>query len=239
MQLLIGFCLGAVIGFLAWRAGALSDSGALAAALTGGLIFGIGGWPWAALLLMFFVSSSGLSRLFTHRKAALDEKFAKGSRRDWGQVFANGGLGALLAVVYARFPDYPWVWAAYVGAMAAVNADTWSTELGVLSRTPPRLITSGKVVERGTSGGISFLGTLAALGGAVLIGVTAFARWGRFAVAGRDCRPGRPRRSAVRTHSWGLRCRRFITARPVRKRLSALRGTCAARKRSPCGAGAG
>ena len=57
--------------------------------------------------------------------------------------------------------------------MAAVNADTWATELGVLSRTPPRLITSGKVVERGTSGGVSLAGTLAALGGAAVIGLAA------------------------------------------------------------------
>jgi uncharacterized membrane protein len=57
--------------------------------------------------------------------------------------------------------------------MAAVNADTWSTELGVLSPIPPRLITTGRKVEQGTSGGITLIGTLAALGGAVLIGIIA------------------------------------------------------------------
>jgi uncharacterized membrane protein len=65
--------------------------------------------------------------------------------------------------------------------MAAVNADTWATELGVLSPTAPRLITSGKKVERGTSGGGNLpVGSLAALGGATLVGLVgaAFsARW--------------------------------------------------------------
>jgi Raf kinase inhibitor-like YbhB/YbcL family protein len=58
---------------------------------------------------------------------------------------------------------------AFAGTLAAVNADTWATELGVLSRRSPRLISTGKVVERGASGGISLAGLLAALGGAVMI----------------------------------------------------------------------
>jgi len=174
VQLVIGFALGIAIGLMAWRAGALSASGALAAALVGGLIFGLGGLAWAAVLLMFFVSSSGLSKAFGRRKTTLAEKFSKGSRRDWGQVLANGGLGAALAVVQACLPGYEWPWLAFVGAMAAVNADTWATELGVLSRSLPRLITSGKVVERGTSGAISPAGTLAALGGGAAIALTAW-----------------------------------------------------------------
>jgi uncharacterized protein (TIGR00297 family) len=133
----------------------------VAAILTGGLIFGFGGLPWAALLLTFFVSSSALSKAFKRRKAELAEKFSKGSQRDWGQVLANGGLGALLAIGFAFKPHPNWIWLAFAGAMAAVNADTWSTELGVLSPVPPRMITSGKQVERGTSGGISLTGTLA------------------------------------------------------------------------------
>ena len=159
-----------MIAILAWRVHALSASGAAAAAVTGGLIFGLGGLPWAALLLAFFISSSGLSKAYARRKASVNEKFSKGSRRDWGQVLANGGLGALLAVAHAAFPAQVWPWLAFAGAMAAVNADTWATELGVLSSKPPRRITTGKVVERGASGGITVLGTLAALAGALLIG---------------------------------------------------------------------
>ena len=61
---------------------------------------------------------------------------------------------------------------ACAGAMAAVNADTWATELGVLSSHPPRLITTGRRVEVGASGGITWLGIGASLGGALLIGLT-------------------------------------------------------------------
>jgi uncharacterized protein (TIGR00297 family) len=172
-QLAIGFIFGIGIAWLAYRARSLSKNGAVAASLVGGFIFGLGGFPWAVMLLVFFVSSSALSKVFTRRKAALDEKFAKGSQRDWEQVTANGGLGTLLAMVFVLFPTQNWVWAAFVGAMAAVNADTWATEIGVLNPQPPRLITNGAVVERGASGGVSFYGYLAVIGGAILIGASA------------------------------------------------------------------
>jgi uncharacterized protein (TIGR00297 family) len=173
MQILIGFLLAILIAVIAWRAGSLSSSGAWAAVLTGGLIFGLGGLPWAILLLAFFISSSMLSRAFSKRKASLAEKFSKSSQRDWGQVLANGGLGALLVIGYSIPPHQEWLWLAFAGAMAAVNADTWSTELGVLSLIPPRLITNGQKVDRGTSGGITLAGILASLGGAALISIAA------------------------------------------------------------------
>ncbi|GAB4579870.1 MAG: DUF92 domain-containing protein [Anaerolineales bacterium] len=169
-QLLGGLILGLAVSYGAWRANALTRDGALAAAVMGTLIFGLGGLPWAALLLTFFITSSGLSRLFARRKAALDEKFSKGSRRDWAQVAANGGLGVILVLLQITFPDQSWPWWAYAGSLAAVNADTWATELGTLSHSTPRMITNWQEVEKGTSGGITLTGTLAALTGAAVLG---------------------------------------------------------------------
>jgi uncharacterized protein (TIGR00297 family) len=171
MQILIGFIAGVLISLIAWRAGSLSTSGAIAAAFTGTLIFGLGGWPWAALLLTFFITSSALSKAFRKRKITISEKFAKGNQRDWGQVLANDGIGTMLVLLPLLDPGQIWSWIAYAGAMATVNADTWATELGVLNPKHPRLITSGQTVEPGTSGGISLFGTLATLAGAMLIGL--------------------------------------------------------------------
>ncbi|MGD2156473.1 MAG: DUF92 domain-containing protein [Anaerolineales bacterium] len=179
MQFVVGFIFGITIAILAWRVGSLNTSGTLAAALTGGLIFGLGGLPWAALLLTFFITSSGLSRSFRNQKHLVSEKFSKGSQRDWGQVLANGGLGTALVILTALGLSESgfegWSWIAYIGAMAAVNADTWATELGVLNPAPPRLITTGEKVEPGTSGAVSLYGTLASLAGSVLIGLIAAA----------------------------------------------------------------
>ena len=63
---------------------------------------------------------------------------------------------------------------AFYGALATVNADTWATELGVLARGQPRLITSGHPVEVGTSGGVTVEGFAASLAGAMFIGVVGF-----------------------------------------------------------------
>ncbi len=156
-----------------WRR-ALTTSGVVGAILVGTLIFGMGGWAWGLLLITFFVSSSWLSHYRRADKEDVAEKFAKGSRRDIGQALANGGLGAILAVVFARYPE-PLLFAAYVGVMATVNADTWATELGILSRVPPRLITTGQVVPPGTSGGVTRLGIWASVAGALLIGTVATA----------------------------------------------------------------
>jgi uncharacterized protein (TIGR00297 family) len=166
--------LAAIVAYLAYRARSLNRSGAYAAFIVGMVIFGLGGLDWAILLLTFFITSSGLSRAFKNRKREADEKYAKGGRRDAGQVFGNGGIATLFAALHFFFPGAAWPWLGFAASLAAVNADTWATELGVLNPTPPRLITDlRKVVEKGTSGGVSVIGTLAALAGAGLIGLGA------------------------------------------------------------------
>ncbi|MGD9315794.1 MAG: DUF92 domain-containing protein, partial [Anaerolineae bacterium] len=173
-QFFLGLMLSALMGGLGYWRQALSTSGVIGAILVGTLIFGLGGWVWGLLLIAFFVSSSWLSHYRRADKEAVSVKFAKGSRRDIGQVLANGGLGAILAIVFSRYPE-PLLFAAFVGVMATVNADTWATELGVLSRVPPRLITTGDVVVPGTSGGVTRLGIWASVAGSLLIGTIATA----------------------------------------------------------------
>ncbi|MFB0536707.1 MAG: DUF92 domain-containing protein [Anaerolineae bacterium] len=171
--LAFGFVLSTLIAWVGYNKRSLSRSGVAGATILGTLIFGLGGWIWGLLLITFFVSSSLLSRYKEAEKEDLAEKFAKGHQRDLGQALANGGWGAVLAVLYSLRPD-PLLFTAFVGTMAAVNADTWGTEVGVLSPTPPRLVTNGQPVPVGTSGGVTALGTLAALAGGLLIGLVAF-----------------------------------------------------------------
>lgn len=171
MLYLAGFIGSVVITVVAFRRGSLAPTGALGAVLVGTLVTGGGGWGWGALLLVFFFSSSALSRLGRQRKAALAATWEKGARRDLGQVLANGGLFAVLATAYRLHPD-PRLALAGAGALAAVNADTWATELGVLGGAP-RLITTGRRTRRGESGAVSLPGTVAAAAGALAVGLAA------------------------------------------------------------------
>lgn len=171
-QIPIAFVLSAMIAALAFWRGSLSRSGAGAAVLVGTLTFGLGGWQWGMLLAIFFVSSSLLSHFKEEQKLAASEKFDKGHQRDLGQVMANGGVGAIIAILSSIFTSDIW-YLLFVGVMATVTADTWATELGTLSKKAPRLITNGLRVETGTSGGVSLLGTGVSSAGGLLIGISA------------------------------------------------------------------
>jgi uncharacterized protein (TIGR00297 family) len=175
-RILLGLVLSAAIGGLAYWRGSLTRSGWAGAILTGTCTFGFGGLAWGVLLVVFFATSSMMSRFKQARKAQLTaETFAKGSQRDLGQVLANGGIPALLAVLYPLLGQPEWLYSAYIGVLATVTADTWATELGVLSAAPPRLITTGRRVVPGASGGITTVGTAATAAGALCIGIAAAA----------------------------------------------------------------
>ncbi|CAM3479124.1 DUF92 domain-containing protein [Paenibacillus lupini] len=171
LRLLAGLIGSGLIAAAAYRTRSLSGSGALSAMIMGTGFVTFGEPVWFGCLIAFFISSTVWSKWKKrHRaKAAAEANYEKTGRRDAGQVWANGGIGLLLCIGNAIQPDAAWLFA-YIGVMAAVNADTWATEIGALSRTAPRSITSGKRVAPGTSGAITPLGTLAALAGAAFIG---------------------------------------------------------------------
>jgi len=164
---------GAGAGLLAYRFHLLTRSGAVAAAGLGALIYGAGGWAWTLPMLAFFLPSSLLSLVRNRLRPASREFAEKGSRRDAWQVLANGGPGGVLALLWlASGNDLCFL--AYLGSLAAVSADTWGTEIGMFSPTSPRMISSWRVVEAGSSGGITPLGLAAGVAGSALIACTGF-----------------------------------------------------------------
>jgi uncharacterized protein (TIGR00297 family) len=169
-RIVSAFFISSGITAVAYRRQSLTLSGVAGGLMVGTIILGLGGWLWALPLGLFFFSSSLLSHFKETEKRAAAEKFEKGHTRDFAQAMANGGLGALIALGNALLPSPTWYYL-YTGVMATVTADTWATELGTLSKEPPRLITTGKVVEVGSSGGVSLLGTAVSFLGGLLIGL--------------------------------------------------------------------
>lgn len=178
LRLLVGFALAGVIGWLGMKRGALSRSGAAGAMLIGGLTFGFGGVVWGLILIAFFLSSSLLSFFRRPAKEQTAREFAKGERRDLAQTLANGGVAALFATLAGIVtPDgrwYPICFLAFLGALSAATADTWATEIGILSTQPPRLITTGRPAPVGASGGVTPLGLSASLVGGAFLGFCAY-----------------------------------------------------------------
>ncbi|BCG58688.1 DUF92 domain-containing protein [Paenibacillus sp. URB8-2] len=173
MQWVIGILGALFVAGAAYIKGSLSLSGTLAAVVMGAIYFGAGNAFWFGILLLFFISSSLLSKLRAEHKEELERSYAKTGRRDAGQVFANGGLGMLLVLLNAFNPQSAWE-LLFVGVMATVTADTWATEIGTLSGKPPRSILTGRKLPTGASGGVSLPGTLAAAAGGVIIGAASW-----------------------------------------------------------------
>lgn len=129
----------------------LAPDGLVAALGVGAAVWWGLGWRGASVLLAFFVSGNVLTHVATGR----------GGRRTSRQVLANGGVAAVAALFGA--------FAMAAGALAAATADTWATELGAFSPSPPRLITTGAHVPRGVSGGVTLAGTAGGVVGALAI----------------------------------------------------------------------
>lgn len=157
------------VAFAAYRRRSLTG---LAAWTACGLSVGLyltGGLRLVVLLLIFFVGSTALTHYRQRDKDRIESEIhAKKGPRDSFQVIANGGP-ALLMSVLALLTGQTAFLLGSAAALAASNADTWASELGVLSQHPPVYILSRRPVAAGLSGGVTRLGTLAALSGGLFI----------------------------------------------------------------------
>lgn len=172
LDLLLGLVLSGAVAGVAYRKNSLSPSGLCAALILGTLIFFLGRLFLWSIMILFFVSSSLLSKFHRKAKATLEQDFAKTGRRDWLQVLANGSVGLGLAAAWWFSGNYLFL-IGYIATFATVNADTWATEIGILSPRPPVSILTFKPLPPGASGAVSLLGTGAAMAGAALISLFA------------------------------------------------------------------
>ena len=142
----------------------------IAAIILGTAIFSLGGSIPFTLMLVFFISSSIISKIGKNKKKGLDKIHEKSDARDFVQVIANGGVAVICLFLFQKTKDIRFFIASAV-SFAAANSDTWASEIGVLSKGKTISIITGKKIEKGVSGGISLLGTVSAFLGATVIGI--------------------------------------------------------------------
>ncbi|KAI0157169.1 integral membrane protein DUF92-domain-containing protein [Hypoxylon sp. FL1284] len=156
--------------------------------------------PWNlpfVLLCVFFLAGTRVTKVKAYVKAGLTLS-SQGSGGGEGprthvQVLANSLMASFFSLLHAyqlrmrhdavvsqrQVPDgsfcYSWggdlLVVGIIANYAAVCADTFSSELGILSRSTPRLITSLSLrkVPRGTNGGVTLWGLVAGLIGSTII----------------------------------------------------------------------
>ncbi len=145
---------------------ALLDWAGLALAVAMGIVVAVfGTGAFLALLLVFLVLSVVVTR-FGHEKKR--EIGLYEHERSWENVLANGFAPMLCAILSPLIG-----WGPYVGSIAAITADKFASELGVLGGEPIYLL-NFKKVKRGTNGAVTPFGLLMSFDGALLIGIAAY-----------------------------------------------------------------
>jgi len=204
LSILLSFAGAGAVGAAGRALGWLTTDGAVAATFIGGTVFAFLGWQGAAILVLFFVTSSLLSHLSWERSGSDRVQRRGRARRNARQVLANG-LAAGFAAVWAALAvdslaergGFAGVLGldiageggkallprlAFAGTIAAATADTWASEIGRLARGIPRSPLTGRAMQPGESGGVTVLGTFGGLVGAAAIGQVAACLWGDFGV---------------------------------------------------------
>jgi uncharacterized protein (TIGR00297 family) len=152
--------------------------GVLAALALGLLILFFGGAEglnFLLVLFLFLVVSAIVTRFKKGRKVAM-KTYEKA--RGWKNVLANGAVPVIIAFFYFLNVRYLWIpelaiIVAYVASVAAITADKFSSEIGILDGNVVMLLTL-KRIRPGISGGVSLLGVVAGLFGAFIIGLSLF-----------------------------------------------------------------
>jgi len=172
IQQIIFVLLSLFFAGVALKRRSLSPTAAVGAFFLAVALYYTGGPLFLLLLMVFFVSSTLLSHFKANIKDPIEaELHAKAGPRDLFQVAANGGAALLMGLLFAYSQNEAYV-VAVATAFAACNADTWASEIGILSRRAPVSLLTFRPVKRGISGGVSSLGLMASFGGAVVIALT-------------------------------------------------------------------
>ena len=162
---------------IAYYLRAITFSGLISAVLLGTSLFVFSGWIGFAALVLFFVLGSLVSRIGKSKKAEAEALHERRGARSVVQVLANGFPSLIFAVIY-NFTGIESCLLAVIVCFAATTADTFSSEIGMLSKKNPVSVLSFKPIQRGISGGFTLLGLLGGALGAIITAFLAIPKFG-------------------------------------------------------------
>lgn len=184
IQPIIAMLISSLVAIRGFRRKSLDLSGAVVGFIVMTIHIAVG-FRFGALLLVFFFTSSKLTKVGEEKKRRLDADFKDGGQRNWVQVLSNSGISTVLVVIVWKLTGWQdkcldskestlitSLIGGIIGHYSCCNGDTWSSEIGVLSDAQPRLITTFKPVRKGTNGGVTRTGLLAATAAGSVIGIT-------------------------------------------------------------------
>jgi uncharacterized protein (TIGR00297 family) len=173
-QIFAALVVTALFAVIAHALGMVSWGGALGGFVVGTATYASLGPQGFAILALFVVGGSLLTRLGYGRKRRSGTAEAAGGRRGAKNALANCGVAVACALLYA-LTSTDALMAAFVASLGAAFADTAESEVGQLYGRAPRLITTLGKVPPGTDGAVSLAGTLAGIAAATLTAALGFA----------------------------------------------------------------
>lgn len=154
------------------RAGKLSVPAAITGGLVGALVFAGAGYGGICMLGTFFVLGTLATAHRKDLKAKVSGDGLHPEQRKTGQVLANGGVAAGMALLAIIDPERVAMYIMMLAAsLAAATADTLSSELGTVYGRSFYNILTLKKEPKGLDGVVSLEGTLLGAGGAMIIAV--------------------------------------------------------------------
>jgi uncharacterized protein (TIGR00297 family) len=150
----------------------LTIAGALTGATLAILIFIGSRYTGIAMLAAFFVLGTVATVWGKEEKVFIKIQQDQATKRNAGQVLANGGAAALAGILIYFFPVKAGLLRIMMtGSLASAMADTLSSELGMIYGRRFYNIITWRKDERGLDGVISLEGTLIGILGSALIAV--------------------------------------------------------------------
>lgn len=166
----------------------LTPAGYLHAVILGVLVWGCLGWRGYAVVMVYFLLGSGVTRLGIAQKEAegIAEKRSgmRGPENVWGSALTATICALAAWGIWQLYPAgsgwVPILTLGYVASFATKLSDTMASEVGKAYGRRTFLITTFQPVPRGTEGAVSLEGTLAGVGGSLVIAIVA---WGMQLIA--------------------------------------------------------